>query len=36
MNEVAVAAWERRLETDGRINVTFDAALLQTAVAGDP
>jgi hypothetical protein len=25
MNEIAVAAQERRLETDGRINVAFDA-----------
>jgi tetratricopeptide (TPR) repeat protein len=32
-NETAVTAWEQWFETDGRVNVTFDAELLSTATA---
>jgi hypothetical protein len=35
-NETAIAAWEQWFETDGAINVTLDAELLETAPAGNP
>lgn len=34
-NEIAVTAWEQWLQTDGRINVTFDADLLDTETVND-
>ena len=33
--EAAIAAWEHWFETDGEINVTFEAELLEVGPTGD-
>jgi hypothetical protein len=35
-NEAAIAAWEQWFQADGKIDVTFDAKLFDTAPAGAP